>query len=63
MSFRFDVSLIYQFINDNNITNEQIKRSPIDKMSLYKSYLETNKLKIMTMIYHDLDELFYGLAD
>lgn len=49
--------------NDNNITNEEIKRTPIDKMSLYKSYLETNKAKIMTMIYKDLDELFYGIAD
>lgn len=48
---------------DDNITNEEIKRSPVDKMSLYKSYLETSQAKIMTLIYKDLDILFYGLAD
>lgn len=49
--------------NDNNTTNEEIRRTPIDKMSLYKTYLETNKSKIMTMIYKDLDILFYGICD
>lgn len=58
-----NTSNINNTTNDNNKTNEEIKRSPIDKMSLYKSYLETNKNKIMSMIYKDLDILFYGLAD
>ena len=48
---------------DDNTTNEEIKRTPVDKMSLYKSYLETQQAKIMTLIYKDLDILFYGLAD
>lgn len=45
-----------------NTTNETIHRSPVDKMELYKKYLET-KNSIMTMIYKDLDILFYGIAD
>lgn len=49
--------------NDNNVTVETIKRTPVDKMALYKSYLETNKAKIMILIYQDLDDLFYQLAD
>lgn len=49
--------------NDNTTTNEEIKRTPIDKMTLYKTYLETNQAKVMSMIYKDLDILFYGLCD
>lgn len=49
--------------NDNNKTIETIKRTPVDKMSLYKSYLETNRAKIMSLIYQDLDDLFYQLVD
>lgn len=49
--------------NDNNITNEEIRRTPVDKMTLYKTYLETNQAKIMSLIYKDLDSLFYGIAD
>ena len=45
-----------------NTTNETIRRSPVDKMELYKKYLETRN-SIMTMIYKDLDILFYGIAD
>lgn len=37
---------------------ETISRSPSDKMKLYESFLN-NKNKIMTMIYKDLDSLFY----
>ena len=46
----------------NNVTKETIKRSPVDKMDLYQKYLQTRN-SIMTMIYKDLDVLFYGLAD
>ena len=46
--------------NDDNVVNEEIKRSPTDKMSLYKTYLDT-KRSIMSMIYNDLDILFYGI--
>lgn len=47
---------------DNTLTNETINRSPVDKMSIYKSFLET-KQSVMSMIYKELDSLFYGLAD
>ena len=46
----------------SNTVTETIHRSAVDKMDLYKKYLET-KNSIMTMIYKDLDILFYGLAD
>ena len=48
--------------NDVNVTNETINRSPVDKMSVYKSFLETKK-SVMAMIYKELDVLFYGIAD
>jgi hypothetical protein len=47
----------------SNVMNETETRSGIDKMDLYQKYLQTEKNKIMTMIYKDLDILFYGLAD
>lgn len=46
----------------SNIMNETETRSNIDKMDLYMKYLQTRN-SIMTMIYKDLDILFYGLAD
>lgn len=55
-------------INANNTTNdvgeetEKIERSPVDKMSIYKAYLET-KESVMSMIYKKLDILFYGLVE
>lgn len=55
-------------INSNNTTNdvgsenERIERSPVDKMSIYKAYLETRD-SVMSMIYKKLDILFYGLAE
>lgn len=60
-----------QTINNGTMTNngttsnnmvEQETRSNIDKMDLYQKYLQT-KNSIMTMIYKDLDILFYGLGD
>lgn len=47
---------------EDNTTNENIKRSPVDKMSIYKSYLDTKK-SVMSMIYRELEILFYGIAD
>ena len=44
----------------NNKTNEIIKRSPSDKINLYKEFIQ-NKQNIYTMIFKDLDVLFYGL--
>lgn len=48
--------------NDVGQENERIERSPVDKMSIYKAYLET-KESVMSMIYKKLDILFYGLAE
>jgi hypothetical protein len=48
--------------NDVGSENERIERSPVDKMSIYKSYLETRR-SVMSMIYKELDILFYGLTD
>ena len=47
---------------EDNTTNENITRTPIDKMSIYKNYLETKK-SVMSMIYKELEVLFYGIAD
>lgn len=46
----------------SNTTVETETRSGLDKMDLYLKYMQT-KNSIMTMIYKDLDILFYGLVD
>ena len=46
----------------SNIMSERETHSGLDKMDLYQKYLQTRN-SIMTMIYKDLDILFYGLAD
>lgn len=46
----------------SNTMSETETRSNLDKMDLYQKYLQTRN-SIMTMIYKDLDILFYGLAD
>ena len=38
-----------------------ITRTPSDKIKVYKEFIE-NKKSIMTMIFEDLDSLFYGLV-
>ena len=47
---------------NTNTTIETETRSNVDKMDLYMKYLQTRN-SIMTMIYKDLDILFYGLGD
>ena len=49
--------------NDNGIEDEVSTRTPTDKMVLYDKYLKTEKKKIMSMIYKDLDSLFYQLVE
>ena len=46
----------------SNTISETETRSNLDKMDLYQKYLSTRN-SIMTMIYKDLDILFYGLGD
>lgn len=45
---------------NNNTTNETINRSPADKMMLYSEFLK-NRQNIYTMIFKDLDSLFYQI--
>lgn len=45
---------------DNNVYNEVIKRSPADKISIYKEFQENLKI-IYTLIFKDLDCLFFQL--
>lgn len=47
--------------SDSRNTSEIITRSPSDKMRIYKEFIE-NKKSIYTMIFEDLDSLFYGLV-
>ena len=47
--------------NGTQNTVETILRSPIDKINIYKQYIE-NLQSVYTMIYKDLDSLFYQLV-
>lgn len=46
---------------DSRSTTEIITRTPSDKIKIYKEFIE-NKKSIMTMIFDDLEPLFYGLV-
>lgn len=48
--------------NGTSNVEETVKRTPLDKMSIYKDYLENVK-SIYSMIYKDLDCLFYQIID
>ena len=48
-------------INDNGTLTEVINRSPSDKIEIYKQ-LQQDIKSIYTMIFNDLDDLFYGLV-
>lgn len=48
-------------ITDNGSLSERIERSPDDKIAIYKNFLESRD-SIYTMIFRDLDNLFYGLV-
>lgn len=47
--------------SSTNIVSEETKKSPSDKIKLYKEMQENIK-NIYTMIFSDLEELFYGLC-
>lgn len=47
--------------SDSRSTAESITRSPVNKVELYKQFLES-KQNVYTMIFKDLDPLFYGLV-
>lgn len=46
--------------NNNSNTTEKIKRSPADKIRIYNEFIE-NKNSIYSMIFEELDSLFYQL--
>jgi hypothetical protein len=46
---------------NTNTTNETITRSPSDKIRIYKEFME-NVNNIYSLIFKDLDSLFYGLV-
>ena len=46
---------------DDNIVKEITKRSPSDKINIYKQFIES-KNNIYSMIFKDLDNLFYQLV-
>ena len=48
-------------ISDNDIIHETVKKSPSDKMKLYTEFLK-NRQNVYTMIFKDLDVLFYQIA-
>ncbi len=48
-------------VTDNNNVLEVVKKSPSDKMRLYSEFLK-NRQNIYTMIFKDLDVLFYQIA-
>ncbi len=47
--------------NKEDSESETITRTNADKIKIYKEFLE-NRTNIMTLIFKDLDELFYGLV-
>lgn len=59
----------YNYDTDNGSVSSEstgsdtrtITRTPSDKIKIYKEFIE-NKKSIMTMIFEDLDVLFYGLV-
>lgn len=59
----------YNYDTDNGSVSSEstgsdtrtITRTPSDKMKVYKEFIE-NKKSIMTMIFEDLEPLFYGLV-
>lgn len=48
-------------VSDNDIIHETVKKSPNDKMRLYTEFLK-NRQNIYTMIFKDLDTLFYQVT-
>lgn len=48
-------------VSDNNTVHETISHTPSDKIRIYNEFIE-NKNNIYTMIFNDLDRLFYGLV-
>ena len=48
-------------VSDNDVIHETVKKSPSDKMKLYTEFLK-NRQNVYTMIFKDLDVLFYQIA-
>ena len=60
-SYNTDQATNTNNINDQGNVSETITRSPADKINLYNEFLK-NSQNIYTMIFRDLDVLFYQLT-
>lgn len=60
-SFNTDEATNESEINDEGEVNETITRTPADKLNLYQKFLSESQ-NIYTMIFRDLDVLFYQLT-
>lgn len=49
-------------VTDSGNLSETINRTPKEKIKIYKEFIE-NRQSIYTMIFNDLDSLFYGLVN
>lgn len=58
--YNYDTDIGSVTSNSSGSDSRTITRTPSDKIKIYKEFIE-NKKSIMTMIFDDLDSLFYGL--
>lgn len=58
--YNYDTDIGNVTSNSNGSDSRTIIRTPNDKIKIYKEFIE-NKKSIYTMIFEDLDSLFYGL--
>ena len=59
--YNYDTDVGSVTSNSAGSDSRTITRTPSDKMKIYKEFIE-NKKSIYTMIFEDLDSLFYGLV-
>lgn len=59
--YNYDTDIGSVTSNSSGSDSRTITRTPSDKIKIYKEFIE-NKKSIYTMIFEDLDSLFYGLV-
>lgn len=58
--YNYDTDNVTSNSTGSNTSTETVTSSPSDKIKNYREFME-NRNKIMSMIYNDLNDLFYGL--
>ena len=58
--YNYDTDIGSVTSNSSGLDSRTITRTPSDKIKIYKEFIE-NKKSIYTMLFDDLDTLFYGL--